>query len=168
MTPASVKNARSNICAACPAPCAERERLDLTAACAACPHGRWHSWDCQEAASHPPELLPTGFQSAPPSRRIHARLQPGDLLTELIKRMTGSAPMGNCQCAARRVQMNKWGWWGCWTHRQEIQGWLAEEARKRGHTITDAALKSLFVAAWRELLHARGNGHAAAMQIPRR
>jgi hypothetical protein len=47
--------------------------------------------------------------------------------------------------------MNEWGWLGCWLHRREIAGWLAEEAAKRGHTLTEAQLMSLFLATWREL-----------------
>jgi hypothetical protein len=47
--------------------------------------------------------------------------------------------------------MNEWGWLGCWLHRREIAGWLAEEAAKRGHTLTEASAFGLLKAAIAEL-----------------
>jgi hypothetical protein len=77
-------------------------------------------------------------------------LQPGDMLARLIERMIGEVP-GDCACSSRQEQMNQWGWWGCWKHRNDIIGWLCEEAANRGHETEPVGARALFVAVLKEL-----------------
>jgi hypothetical protein len=53
--PEPVIQARANICRACPTPCPERDTIDLSSPCAACPIARWHEFDCSApCAAEPP------------------------------------------------------------------------------------------------------------------
>src|SRR6266436_1727659 len=81
------------------------------------------------------------------------KAQPGDVLSAVIFQTTGRYAQTCGKCVERMRQMNTWGWWGCWRHRQEIVSWLAEEARARGHVVTDDQIWSLFRAALREVAH---------------
>src|SRR5882724_4126338 len=83
-----------------------------------------------------------------PSRALS--LKAGDLFAIIIRKITGAAPCPN-KCRERNAQMNKSGWFWCWRNRATIAGWLADEARWRGHTITDAAALDLLRAAFKEL-----------------
>jgi hypothetical protein len=87
----------------------------------------------------------TAFQRPP---EIGAK--PGSLLKWLIWKATGDVPTGNCACAKRAAEMDAWGWVGCWWHREEIYGWLAEEAEKRGKHVDRAAFWPLLKAGFRE------------------
>lgn len=75
-------------------------------------------------------------------------LLPGYLLSLAIKKITGVNPCG--YCIARIQTMNQWGWWGCWRKRKTIAGWLSEEARRRGHQVTESNALSLLMAAFKE------------------
>jgi len=57
---------------------------------------------------------------------------PGDYLHDAILRWVGESPTADCQCRSRIARMNAWGPAGCREHLEEIVGWLAEEAKKRG------------------------------------
>lgn len=80
----------------------------------------------------------------PPS---HVMFGPGSLLHSIIHRITGEQPTTlvekvdpndpkpPCQCQSRMQQMDVWGWKGCWEHRDEICGWLAENAKRLGYDV---------------------------------
>ena len=74
---------------------------------------------------------------------------PGNVLRDVIHRLGFSQKMG-CGCATMQAAMNKWGWVGCWTHRQEIIEWLATKAASQGITVDDATITALLKAAIRE------------------
>jgi len=158
MVPAAIHEARGNICKVCKTPCTERDSLDLTDACTSCPIGSWPMWDCgMPVAGHEPTRRPL--------ERGRVLARPGDLLAIVIGKITGAHYTHTCDCAQRAAAMNEWGWWGCWTRRQMILGWLREEAAKRGHKVEQGAILELFLAAIREL-QARRNGRADSMQRP--
>lgn len=91
-------------------------------------------------------------------------LKPGDLFSIVILKITGAGPCPN-QCRERIAQMNDWGWWKCWRNRKTIATWLAEEARRRGHQITDSSALDLFRAAFKELRqHRSGKPSAPPLQ----
>ena len=77
------------------------------------------------------------------------RPQPGDLLPGLI-RICGFKESVGCGCHEFRARMNRWGWWGCWRHRQEIYEWLAVKAAERGILVEQAAFWPLFRQAFRQ------------------
>jgi hypothetical protein len=56
----------------------------------------------------------------------------GDYLHDAIQHWIGESPTLDCQCRSRIAQMNAWGPAGCCEHLEEIVGWLADEAAKRG------------------------------------
>jgi hypothetical protein len=56
---------------------------------------------------------------------------PGAQLKFLLG-LAGIASSPTCSCNARAAQMDAWGEWGCLTRLPEINGWLKEEAGKRG------------------------------------
>lgn len=111
--------------------------------CRACTHRQPISPDA-------PPVMPVNPRPAakPEPAPAHG---PGSILKLAIKSITGETPGSSCACNKRAKLMDSWGWWGCWKRRDEIAGWLAEEAKKRGHPIEDhAAALSLLKAAWRE------------------
>jgi len=57
---------------------------------------------------------------------------PGDFLHDAILAWVGEGPTRECGCTDRIDMMNAWGPAGCREHLDEIVGWLAEEATKRG------------------------------------
>lgn len=75
----------------------------------------------------------------------HKVSSPGSILHDLIYKATGEQPTTlaekvdpndpkpPCQCQSRMQQMDVWGWRGCWEHRDEICGWLAENAKRLGY-----------------------------------
>jgi hypothetical protein len=89
--------------------------------------------------------------SMPGIQPIIKRTGPGDILSSAILKLTGREISMCGICGLRRTAMNEWGWWSCWRHRNEIAGWLVEEARKRGHTVTQGAAVDLLRAAFKEL-----------------
>jgi predicted Fe-S protein YdhL (DUF1289 family) len=77
--------------------------------------------------------------------------RPGDVFSAVIHTITGRHALTCGVCQQRMKKMNDWKWFGCWRHRQEIIGWLQEEAAKRGHRITNDAALSLLKAALKEI-----------------
>ena len=77
--------------------------------------------------------------------------KPGDVLRNLIHSITGKMPTNNCSCAERVRRMNEWGWVGCLLHKDTIIGWLSDEARKRGHALSDDSAFELLKAGLSEL-----------------
>lgn len=79
--------------------------------------------------------------------------RPGDAFSFVILKITGQ-PTTNCgKCGLRKNQMNAWGWIGCLkpVNFKVIKGWIVEEARARGHEITDRQVTGLLRAAFKEL-----------------
>lgn len=93
--------------------------------------------------------------------------RPGDLFSRIIHKITGRYALTCGRCNTRMGIMNSWGWWGCWRRRQEILGWLAEEAATRGHRVESDKLWTLFQAAWRELHAHRAAQRRSAEQVRR-
>jgi hypothetical protein len=56
---------------------------------------------------------------------------PGMELKALL-RLAGIVASPTCSCNARAAQMDAWGGWECLARLPEINGWLKEEAEKRG------------------------------------
>jgi len=77
-------------------------------------------------------------------------LPPGTVFSRLIKKVTGEQPCP-VKCRERVQLMNQWGWWKCWRERKTIAGWIAEEARKRGHAIDESNALEILMAAFKEL-----------------
>lgn len=77
--------------------------------------------------------------------------QPGSLLKWGIWKLTRQIPGPSCSCNKRALQMNEWGWTGCFARRDLIAGWLTEEAQTRGHDVDHHQIRSLLRAAWREV-----------------
>jgi hypothetical protein len=96
--------------------------------------------------------------SARPSANIRAALEihPGHMFSVIISKLTGLGPCPK-SCRERIQQMNQWGWWKCWSNRQTIAGWLVEEGRKRGHTVTSGSAIDLLRAAFKELRLRKNN-----------
>lgn len=116
-------------------------------------------WDISLAPHNGPLYDASGNEVGHATVTIHApapappspwTLGPGSLLAAAIKAVTGETPSPTCQCTARARQMNEWGWWRCWRNREQIAGWLVEEAQKRGHAIEHGKALGLLRAAWRE------------------
>jgi len=84
---------------------------------------------------------------------IEGSLQPGSLFSKVVFKITGVVPCARCR--DRMSQMNQWGWWKCWRNRKLIASWLSEEARQRGHQITDSNSLDLFKAALKEFRKAK-------------
>lgn len=63
---------------------------------------------------------------------------PGTQLMKLLHHL-GVHP-GNCRCNKRAKQMDEWGPEGCRTHRDEIAGWLREEAASNSWRLLATAL----------------------------
>lgn len=85
--------------------------------------------------------------------------RPGDLFSSIIHKITGRYALTCGRCLNRMGLMNQWGWWGCWRRRQEILGWITEEAAGRGHVVASDKLWTLFRAAWKEI-----HGHRVAQR----
>ncbi len=81
--------------------------------------------------------------------------RPGDVLSLMIKKVTGRHAATCGVCVARMRRMNEEGWWWSWKNRDLILGWLTDEAAKRGHAITDSHALSLFRATFAEMFHHR-------------
>lgn len=73
---------------------------------------------------------------------------PGLVLAVVIKQVTGEPACA--ACLSRASQMNEWGWIKCWKKRKTIEGWLIEEAAKRGIKVAKKRASSLLAAAFRE------------------
>ena len=76
------------------------------------------------------------------------------MFARLIKKVTGEQPCP-VKCLERVQLMNQWGWWKCWRERKTIAGWIAGEARKRGHNITESNALDILKAAFKELKTAK-------------
>ncbi|MEO0966196.1 MAG: hypothetical protein AAFY08_13890 [Planctomycetota bacterium] len=88
--------------------------------------------------------------------------RPGSLVKWGIWKLTGEVPSPRCRCAERARLMDEWGWSGCWKRRREIIDWFVSEAAKRGHPIKRSAVRSLLLAAWREMLRRGSDGGSTA------
>lgn len=68
---------------------------------------------------------------APPvqSMAIPFRFRPGNVLAWMI-RYSGFSLEQCSGCNRRRRQMNDWGWFGCWSNRETIRGWIRERTEK--------------------------------------
>lgn len=82
---------------------------------------------------------------------LPTKLQPGSIFAMVINKITRKSAATCGKCGQRMRQMNQWGWWNCWINRTTIVTWLVDEAKKRGHDITDHEVLSLFKAAFREM-----------------
>jgi hypothetical protein len=79
------------------------------------------------------------------------KTQPGHVFSSIIQVITGRYAVTCGRCMERMGQMNNWGWWGCWQHRETILNWIFEEAAGRGHPVSRERISTLFVAALREI-----------------
>lgn len=79
--------------------------------------------------------------------------RPGDAFSFVILKITGRSTSNCGRCGARKNQMNAWGWLGCLkpVNFRVIKGWIVEEARARGHEITDRQVAGLLRAAFKEV-----------------
>lgn len=105
----------------------------------------YDDWVCRRLSDDSRKRL---CNSTAPTKRVW---RPGEMLAMLISQITGQYPKTCGACNQRIQQMNEWGWIGSFHHRREIIGWLNEEARKRGHAISEKEVGSLFRAAFKEL-----------------
>lgn len=141
MKPPEVAEIHRSICES--GQCEFLDRIDYTDPCAFCPNGhfgRHEQTGCKESAQ---DLS----QRAPLKKRGPSMRAPGDVLAYVIWKVTGEM-VGFCGACGDRVQkMNLWGWPGCMARKEEIIGWLIEEAGKRGHKITKRRVVSLLAAA---------------------
>ena len=67
---------------------------------------------------------------------------PGTVLKAVLRKL-GFHATQECKCSDRAHQMNHWGPSGCREHRDEIVGWLVEEAKKRRKPYVTPALYML-------------------------
>jgi hypothetical protein len=101
------------------------------------------------------KTIQLGNRSKKPSRAAVERVRgpaygPGSIFSKVIFKLTGQETKLCARCTTRMRQMNSLGWWGCWKNRATILEWLAEEARRRGHAISETQLSGLFRAAIKE------------------
>lgn len=101
-------------------------------------------------------LPPLGASSLDPRPALiiqskHPLFSPGEIFSLVIFKITGKRTGACGVCGQRKLQMNKWGWWGCWKNRKTIIDWLCQEAKKRGHSVEEADVWVLFKAAFREM-----------------
>lgn len=80
--------------------------------------------------------------------QVNNSIRPGNVFSTIIKGITGANPCARCN--QRIKQMNDWGWLKCWFNRKTIAAWLSEEARRRGHRISDDSALDLLKAAFKE------------------
>ena len=73
-------------------------------------------------------------------RLLRLMPHPGNVLRSMIHHATAGAvselkgDQGGCgNCNSLQVQMNSWGWRGCWKHRHEIMARIHEQAAKHGY-----------------------------------
>ena len=71
---------------------------------------------------------------------------PGDVLHVVLQRL-GYPACGGCR--RMRRQMNAWGWWGCWRHRDELLAWFKAKGKERGVKLTVSGLFRELGRAWR-------------------
>lgn len=99
-----VVSIRADICADCPTPCAwQRDPAALSDPCAACPAGRWHTWDCSSSASPPTLPAPAGDTSPTGMRGL------GDVVAVVagpVGHALGLDP-ARCGCARRQATLNE-------------------------------------------------------------
>lgn len=82
-------------------------------------------------------------------------LRPGDILSYAIQAVTGK-PASTCgPCAAHVRELNKRGWLWMISNRATVADWLAEGARRRGHTIDKGSALELLAVAVREIKQRR-------------
>jgi hypothetical protein len=94
--------------------------------------------------------VPISRRDTPPNHASFNRSgSPGNLFSIVIHKITGQSPCANC--LGRIALMNQWGWWKCWRNRKTIATWLAEEARARGHQITETSTLDFLKAAFKEI-----------------
>ncbi len=74
------------------------------------------------------DLQPTPRLAVPPSTKPHLK-GTGTQLLLLLKEMSVTEYTG-CSCAAKAALMNRWGPEECTNRREEIIGWIREEASK--------------------------------------
>jgi hypothetical protein len=89
--------------------------------------------------------------------------RPGDLLSIVVHEVTGVRPCINC--LDHIEVMNQWGWWRCWLNRKTISSWLSEEARSRGHEISESAALGLVRVAFKELSNRKSTGSKPPSQL---
>lgn len=92
--------------------------------------------------------------------------QPGHIFSSVIRAITGRYAVTCGRCMERMGQMNKWGWWGCWKHRDTIIGWMMDEAAGRGHKVSRQQISSLWKAALAEIRRTRKQIAELADQEP--
>ncbi len=82
-------------------------------------------------------------------------IQPGDLLSYVIRETTGLVA-GSCgSCRECITEMNENGWWWCWRNRDKIENRLIEAARQRNILVTKQNAHGLVTAAFREFFNYR-------------
>lgn len=84
-------------------------------------------WGMEGPATHEPRarLQPTSPATPVPD------VGPGKEL-KLLLAAIGITTQTGCDCNKKAAQMNQWGVEGCRQHRDEIAGWLRDNAAKRG------------------------------------
>lgn len=81
--------------------------------------------------------------------QVSISIRPGNVFSMVINRVTGANPCSRCN--QRIKQMNNWGWLKCWSNRKTIAAWLADEARRRGHHISNDSALAFLKAAFKEI-----------------
>ncbi len=135
--PLAVVEIRKNLCQG-------KCDVDPTDPCASCPNGHWGRYTVQGCEGG---IRPTVEE---PQLRIGSTFRPGEIFSLVIFKITGQKTANCGICGQRKMQMNRWGWWGCWKNRKVLTGWLIEEAKKRGHDINEDSALSLLKAALKE------------------
>jgi hypothetical protein len=77
-------------------------------------------------------------------------VQPGGMLSWIIREVTGELAVNCGQCGGRVALMNQKGWWWCWRNRKTIVGWIVQEASVRGVRVDSDSVGKLVVTAFQQ------------------
>lgn len=83
-------------------------------------------------------------------------IRPGDLLSYVIRQVTGREPCAACNSC--KAEMNENGWWWCWKNRKRIAAHLAKEANKMGFPASEKSMLRLLVIAFKVFRESRKEG----------
>jgi hypothetical protein len=77
-------------------------------------------------------------------------MNPGDLLSYVVREVTGQVAASCGPCRDCITEMNNNGWFWCWTNRSKIEQRLIQAAINQGYSITNESAKGLVVAAFKQ------------------